>query len=283
MSERVVEFTAEGAPALIGVLHSAPRPAEVGCVFLDSGLAPRVGHYRLYVRLARELATAGFPCLRFDFSGVGDSAPRTDGRTADEAAILETRAAIEVLGCRRAVLLGVCMGARQGFRIALVEPRVAGLALINPRGHLHEGPAAGLKLRALVGHGLRLSLASSFATRARDTLLAGDADLGRIGRIGRQLRAGDLLPGWGRAARRMLRALGRGPVLQLHAEADEGLDYLRAALGPGLWWMRRRADFELVRIAGSNHTFSQLWSQRRLLAEIGAWMRRRFAGPAEAR
>ncbi len=271
------------AGPLVGILHKpAQQPLSApGFVFLDSSLAPRVGHYRLYVKLARALSARGFPVLRFDFSGVGDSPARPDGRPADEAHIAETQAAMQrlaALGCRRFVLLGVCAGGRQAYRTALEDPRVAGLVLINVRAHLHERPAAGLRLRALLRHGLRMTLASSFAARTRGHLAAGRADSSRVLDLLRRLRPNDLLPRWRERASGLQQLLSQGTVvLQLHAEADEGVDYLAAALGPERSGVMARAGFEFESISGSNHTFTLLWSQKRLIASVVGWACARFS------
>ena len=47
-------------------------------VILSSGILHRPGASRLYVQIARALAEDGFTSLRFDFSGIGDSAVRRD-------------------------------------------------------------------------------------------------------------------------------------------------------------------------------------------------------------
>jgi hypothetical protein len=52
-----------------------------GFIFFNIGLNHRVGPQRVQVELARALAVQGFASLRFDLSGLGDSAPRGDSPT----------------------------------------------------------------------------------------------------------------------------------------------------------------------------------------------------------
>src|SRR5262249_31985401 len=87
------------------------------------------------VRLARALAKRGVPSIRFDLSGLGDSA-RPDGRQSFEAqAVLDVRAAIDALefvtGLKKFVLLGFCSGAYHSYNVALADDRVAGLLLFD--------------------------------------------------------------------------------------------------------------------------------------------------------
>jgi hypothetical protein len=125
--------------SLVGVLtdaastaHSAGRP---GVLFLNSGIIHRVGTCRLHVRLARALSVLGFPSLRFDFSGIGDSDQRRDALTFEESAIVETREAMDYLarrkGVNRFILIGLCSGADMAHETAVVDDRVAGLMLLD--------------------------------------------------------------------------------------------------------------------------------------------------------
>jgi len=104
-------------------------------VFLSAGLLHRVGPYRLHVRLGRELAEMGFSSLRVDLAGMGDSPPRS-GLThrqsiaadfAEILGVLESR-----LGRRPLVLAGLCTGADNATSLALGEPRVVGMILLDP-------------------------------------------------------------------------------------------------------------------------------------------------------
>ena len=64
---------------LIAITTVAPRRrAEAGqpwVVLLNAGIIHRIGPNRLYVQLARRLASRGHAVLRFDLAGIGDSEP----------------------------------------------------------------------------------------------------------------------------------------------------------------------------------------------------------------
>ncbi len=124
--------------SMVGVVTEAEvgddraRPAVV---FLNAGLVHRVGPNRLHVRLARDAARRGFVSLRFDLSGVGDSAPRVDGYSVRTAALTDVRDALDFVAAEHRassfILVGLCSGADLAFRAALADARVAGVILID--------------------------------------------------------------------------------------------------------------------------------------------------------
>lgn len=135
MSEEVVTFG--NARSLVGVLHLPPanrRRADVpAALLLNAGILHRVGPNRLYVRIARELAQRGFPVLRFDLAGIGDSPSDSSG--ADRTFFDDTRDAIAMMEQRvrasRFMLMGVCMGAKIALEVAHRDPRVETLVLME--------------------------------------------------------------------------------------------------------------------------------------------------------
>lgn len=138
MIERAVRFGPDNG--LVGILTEPDPeradPSRPGVVLLNSGILHRVGASRLYVQIARTLAGHGFPALRFDHSGVGDSAVRRDDGSFLESAIDEARAAMDLLearrGAERFILAGLCSGSDMAYWSALEDDRVAGLAQIDP-------------------------------------------------------------------------------------------------------------------------------------------------------
>lgn len=110
------------------------RPA---IILLNSGLLHRVGPNRIYVKIARRLAAMGFVVLRFDLSGIGDSPLPKDSQAYDEAtgAIKDTQAVMDYLSQTKAIdrfiLMGLCSGASNAFRVAGHDQRVVGVNLIE--------------------------------------------------------------------------------------------------------------------------------------------------------
>jgi alpha-beta hydrolase superfamily lysophospholipase len=72
-TEYPLRFDRAGVP-LVGIVHPAGKPAgDIGVVVVVGGPQYRVGSHRQFVLLARDLAAAGIPTLRFDTRGMGDS------------------------------------------------------------------------------------------------------------------------------------------------------------------------------------------------------------------
>ncbi|WP_291982183.1 alpha/beta fold hydrolase [Luteitalea sp.] len=124
--------------SLVGVLTEAASPVSSdrpAVLFLNSGILHRVGTCRLHVRLARALSASGFHCLRFDFSGIGDSDQRRDSLSFEESAVVETREAMDYLaktkGSKRFILMGLCSGADMAHDTAAADTRVTGLVLLD--------------------------------------------------------------------------------------------------------------------------------------------------------
>lgn len=131
--ERAVVFDCAGN-RLVGILHRGGPAARTGVVFVVGGPQYRVGSHRQFVLMARHLASAGIPVLRFDYRGMGDAegTPRTFETVSDDI-----RAAIdcltqEVSDVTTVVLLGLCDAASANLIYAHTDARVTGLILLNP-------------------------------------------------------------------------------------------------------------------------------------------------------
>ena len=123
---------------MLGIVSPPERAVagEVGVLLMVGGAQCRAGSHRQCVTLARHLADAGLPCLRFDLPGLGDS-PGTPHAFEDTAPLL--CAAIDTLihhqpDLKRVVLWGLCDGASAALLYVQqqLDARVAGLALLNP-------------------------------------------------------------------------------------------------------------------------------------------------------
>lgn len=136
IAESVLVIGEPGAE-LVGVLAvpaDAAQTKPVGVVIVVGGPQTRVGSHRQFTIMARALAAAGHACLRFDYTGMGDSpGPRPDfekagpdiGRACD--ALLA-----QVPGCQRIALWGLCDGATAAIFYAQKDPRIAAVIGANP-------------------------------------------------------------------------------------------------------------------------------------------------------
>ncbi len=140
--ERAVRFQV-GDAALLGILHAGNPEAAHGVLVLVGGPQYRVGSHRQFLLLARRLAGAGIPVLRFDYRGMGDSegtARNFEGVGADILAAVDCLHA-QVPSLRSVTLWGLCDGASAALIHAWQDPRVSGLILLNPWVRTQEGLA----------------------------------------------------------------------------------------------------------------------------------------------
>lgn len=132
MKETVVGFGA--GEQLMGILSmpDRPRPGAMPVLIPNTGLEHRVGPNRLHVHLCRALADEGFPALRLDMSGMGDSgAPAGAGANATS----DLMAAMDALQARglgtRFLVVGLCSGAHDAHWALRADQRIVGAAFID--------------------------------------------------------------------------------------------------------------------------------------------------------
>jgi alpha-beta hydrolase superfamily lysophospholipase len=110
-------------------------------VMLNAGSSYRVGPGRMHVQLARQLALLGYPCLRLDLNGIGDSVlgdPEKENDSYTATAFRDVALVCDYLHTlqpgRRIVLMGLCSGAYVAFQSAaqLPHPAIIESVLINP-------------------------------------------------------------------------------------------------------------------------------------------------------
>jgi exosortase A-associated hydrolase 1 len=226
----------------------------------------RAGSHRQFVELARALAAAGHPVLRFDVRGMGDAEgePRSFEALDDDLA-----AAIDalVLACPKApgvLLWGLCDGASASllYLRRRPDPRVKGLALANPWVRSAQSQA-----RTHVKH-YYLQRLGQRAFWAK--LLRGGVGLQALSGLARSLKAARGRPASGTAGgpapadepypHGMARAWAAfpGPVLLLLSGQDytarEFLEF--AAASPAWAGLLQRPQVQRVDLPEADHTFS---------------------------
>src|SRR3954471_5515357 len=120
-----------GGAALGATLDEAS--GATGVLMVTGGTQTRIGSHRMYERLAKRLAEAGYPCLRYDRRGVGDSEGdesdwRDSGPDIEAAAAAFRREAPQL---ERLVGFGLCDGA-SALAFHGAAAGLDGLILLNP-------------------------------------------------------------------------------------------------------------------------------------------------------
>jgi hypothetical protein len=288
--EDAVEF--QGLFGILAEPIETSAPIRDPAVVLHNiGANSHVGANRMYVTLARRWAALGFRVLRFDSAGLGDS-PANDrvaeNRVYSDSAADDSRKAMDFLaqrrGAQRFVLMGLCSGAYVSYRSASVDPRVAGIALMNILlFHWKEGDSVDIRKRDAV-NSTHFYWRAAFERDSWRRLLRGELNL-------RTIAPGLLQKAWVRAGLRLKHSLSgendvaanlrammqRGvEVLLVFAHEDGGRDEVDAHLGTDGSRLRgnRRFSFELI--DDTDHTFSPVWSHEVLYSVLTKYLLGRF-------
>ena len=277
--ETLVSFDSQAA-TVRAVLHRADSAAAAGkpaIVFLHGWSGGRLGPHRMFVKMARRLAAAGFTCLRPDFRGRGDSDGSTPGATI-QSMIADARCGIDFLerhvSQQPVILLGICSGGKVAIGAAVGDARVVGLVLWS-------GEALG-SLR-------------NRATNARKSVFAFKEYLGKLGSAEswRKLLSGKVhVRLVGKALFRhetrgeseaqqeeaMLRRFRSFPGRVLFIYGGNDPDTRLAAENYQRFCASNHVMSEFHEIPDANHSFYALAWEREVMTLTEHWLERDFAG-----
>jgi len=133
-------------PGLFGWYHPAPGLPRTCVVVLCQPLHyENICAHRSFRKLAERLALAGFPCLRFDYAGTGDS-PGDDQEPDRVRGWLDSvQAAVAEVKTRSGAVEVACIGVRMGALLASVAAAELGgvdslvlFAPVSGRGYVRE-------------------------------------------------------------------------------------------------------------------------------------------------
>ena len=273
-TEHALSFTCNDA-TLYGIVSVPQVPASRGVLIAVGGPQYRVGSHRQFVLLARGLAAAGVPVMRFDYRGMGDSegeAAAFDSVADDMRAAID-RFFVELPLLEDIVVWGLCDAASAALFYAPTDVRVSGLVLLNPWIRTDGGQA-------------RARLRHYYPTRLRDRELWQKILRGRIDYIAslrsflhvlKDLLGSSAAPtgaaGAGSLPDRMRAQFGRfeGKVLLIMSGRDltaaEFLDTVAASRD----WQQVLASPNVMRhdLVAADHTFSR----REWRDQVTAWSR----------
>jgi alpha-beta hydrolase superfamily lysophospholipase len=280
MREKIFSFGPNDG--LVGILTEpdtqvAKRDAPI-VLSSNVGLNHRVGPFRLYVDLARRLAARGYSMLRFDLSGLGDSAPRTDKVDELGRAVLDVKEAMSTLaarkGAQRFIQLGMCSGVDSAHTVTVEDPRVVGAIFVE--GYAFRTPQ--FYLRRYLQRPLSPRFWEVYLNRKLRKYVAALRDKVR--------QPGDVEEIYTRAyprpeqlTREYSALLARGvELLFVYAGglgADQGYNYA-AQFADVFPTIARDRHVEVEYYSRADHTYSVTTDRERLMERIEAWLEARF-------
>jgi exosortase A-associated hydrolase 1 len=290
-SEQAVSFACQQG-TLVGVLALPENAAaSLGVVVIVGGPQYRAGSHRQFVLLARALAAGGYPVLRFDYRGMGDStgAQRDFLQVTPDIAAAVDAMQQQLPAVKQVALWGLCDGASAALLYChdTHDPRVKGLCLANP----WVRSAASLARTRVKHYYLQRLRQKDFWTK----LLSGKVALGALQGLLQNIRAAGAgtgrdkrgttavaLPGLTAAPfqQRMAKAWrdfhGGGGILLLLSGADytakEFVEYAQADAA----WSRILDDDKLERqdMLEADHTFSNNGTHVLVGAVTLEWLKR---------
>lgn len=278
LSEPII-FECDG-DRLVGVLHSTDdgERSKIGVLVVVGGPQYRVGSHRQFVVMARAFASAGFPVMRFDARGMGDSDGDHPGFDRVDS---DTRSAIDAFmrsrrGLEGVVLWGLCDGASAALMYAPTDRRVVGVVAANTWARTTRGEA-----RAYVEYYYsRRILQASFWKKALSGKVGIWRSLGEFfGAVRLANTAGErpnaaTVPSFVDRMRVGLESFQR-PVLFVESGRDLTAAEFATLRVDDVRWRAAfgQANVSIADVADADHTFSDSNDLRNVSARCIDWMR----------
>jgi exosortase A-associated hydrolase 1 len=262
ISEQAIVFPCAGEQ-LLGVIASPEKVGNTGVLIIVGGPQYRAGSHRQFLLLSRALASAGYPAMRFDYRGMGDS---TGDLRDFEAVDLDIAAAVDAFSAavpslERVVIWGLCDAASAALLYwdAARDSRIGGLVLLNPWVRSEATLA-----RAHIKHYYAQRLLQPEFWRK---LLGGQLGIGRaIGGFLNSLRqsrqVGSNTAGQTQLSfqERMLRGIGEFPgavLFILSGDDYTAKEFMESTKASAAWQAALSGRNVAIRdVAGADHTFS---------------------------
>ena len=289
--------------SLVGILTTPDAPVDTAelpvVILLNAGLIHRVGPNRIYVKIARALAAQGFRVLRLDLSGIGESMPRVDNLPFQQRVLADVRDAMDTLArmhaAQRFILMGHCAGAIFSLLLASQEPRVTAAVLINPEGGNDDWKEFDRQRKEATYYANFYGRAALMNRERLRRLLTGQADYrtiahnifkfvlwNRLAALAFRVRArltkhisAAATNGTDEQAQAhaVLCAAGeRVPLLFIHTEGSTGYEHLRTIAGDEIDRLSAAGRVQIVIIPETDHIYTLLASQQRLIEVIQGWI-----------
>lgn len=258
-------------------------------LLLNTGGDHHIGPHRLYVPLARELASLGFSVLRMDLDGLGDSGPVSAGPRSEGYPATALRDMAEglqflqtVKGKSRVVAGGMCSGAFHALRAAREGMSLDAVIAINAPLYYHPGDPFGLAAaRELEARRLRLTV-SSPAGWAK--VVTGKTDfrynVRAVTRYAMKYAKRSIADIVATATRKGSVEADSLPTdcdtFLIYSSTDAGLFFLETEGATQLRRRRQQKNFRMTVVEGPDHTFRDLRWQRHLSNLVTEYLTERY-------
>jgi pimeloyl-ACP methyl ester carboxylesterase len=215
----------------------------------------------------------GFSSLRVDLAGMGDSPPRP-GLTNRQSIAADFAEILSILDLRLGhlpiVLVGLCTGADNATSLALVEPRVIGLVLLDPICY-PDHSLLGFKARMVIAKYTNPGRYARWVIRRLKALMQSGAAKPEVAKSVDPLALRDLPTREQlRAAFELIRERG-GRVLCVFTEYARGYYNRSGQLGRTLGLPGYREFCTELFWPQTHHTYWLELHRRRLMEEIKLW------------
>ncbi len=138
-SSDIPVFYPETDQTYFGIISkpTAEQMRTTGVILLSGtfGGTTTLGRNRMWLKMARALADRGYPVLRFDYAGIGDSSGDATCYALESPAVTELHAGFDLLsshGVTDFLVVGTCYGSRSALAGSVGEERVRGIHLLVP-------------------------------------------------------------------------------------------------------------------------------------------------------
>lgn len=289
VNERIVRIGGDnGLFGIVTTPHATDdrgKEPPPGMLMFNPGAVHHVGPNRLWVRLARRWASAGFTVLRVDLSGLGDSPPRPGAEESviySESALQDIAESLDFLkrelGAGSCHLLGLCSGGYHAFKAAISGDPVASATMINffwARGTVRDDALTDYSRLLMVNRYRR----GIFSLTPWSRLLRGQLDLPTIllaiahhlrSLVEHRLREWARMLGWRLQqdlATELRLAVERGTRLHFFfSEHDPAYEMLVRQAGSTVRRLHSQGSLTLDVLTDADHTFTPYAARERLVA-----------------
>lgn len=275
--ERAVNIRCGGS-VMVGILHDPVHALrDLGVLFLVGGPQYRVGSHRQFVLMARKVAEAGIPVMRFDYRGMGDS----EGRSRSfETVQDDIRAAVDFFlddrkELRGVVIFGLCDAASSALMYCATDPRIKGLMLANPWVRTQAGQARATVKRYYLQRLTQRSFWRKLLTGEFHVIASMRSLICNLRQLGHGAPAVEGSAD-GHFVRRMERGMASfdGPILLLISGRDLTASEFEDLCATSPTWKRITGERAVRKVAlrDADHTFSRSDSLQQAIAIARKWL-----------